>query len=302
MKRQSAQARRRTIEGWLYVSPFVVGFALFYAGPMLFAIYVSLTSWPILAAPKFIGLNNFVNMIGDDLFWKSLWITAYYTFVSVPLNVVAGLGLAILLNQKIHAVAVVRTLFYIPAVVTGVAVAVLWWTVFNTEFGLLNAGLRLVGLQPVPWLTHTAWVIPSFIIMSLWQVGGTMVIYLAGLQGVPTDMHEAASIDGAGSWQRFWNITIPFISPVLLFTLILGVIGSFQSFTNALIMTDGGPSQASLFYVLYLYRNAWQYNQMGYAAALAWVLFLVILILTLIIFKLTSTRIFYAGSAVRGGQ
>ncbi len=299
MQRMGRLERRRAVEGWLFISPFVVGFLLFYAGPMLFAIYISMTEWPILATPTFVGLQNFRRMLDDDLFWRSLGTTAYYTVFSVPLNMVAGLGLAVLLNQKIRAVALFLTLFYIPAVITGVAVAVLWWMVFNTEYGLLNTVLNLIGLPSAPWLTHTRWVIPSFIIMGLWQVGGGMVIYLAGLQGIPTDLHEAASIDGAGSWARFWHVTLPMLSPVLLFNLILGVIGSFQSFTNALIMTNGGPSQASLFYVLYLYRAAWQYNQMGYAAALAWVLFAVILVLTIVIFRATSGRVYYAASAGR---
>jgi multiple sugar transport system permease protein len=291
--------RRRAIEGWLFVSPFVVGFLLFFAGPMLFAAYISLTDWPVLATPKFVGFRNFRTMIVDNLFWKSLGITAYYTFFSVPLNMVAGLALALLLNQKVRGLAFFRTLFYIPAVVTGVGVAVLWWAIFNTEYGMLNNILRMVGLPAIPWLIHTQWVIPSFIIMSLWQVGGGMVIYLAGLQGIPTDLYESANIDGAGAWARFRYITLPLLSPVLLFNLILGIIGSFQSFTNALVMTNGGPSQASLFFVLYLYRNAWQYNQMGYAAALSWALFAVVLVLTIFIFRMTASRVYYAGNAAR---
>jgi multiple sugar transport system permease protein len=289
--------RRRAVEGWLFVSPFVVGFVLFFAGPMLFAVYISLTDWPILATPKFVGLRNFVELVGDDLFWKSLNITVYYTLFSVPLNLLAGLGIAMLLNQRIRALALFRTLFYVPAVVTGVAVAVLWWMMFNTEYGLLNTVLQLVGLPGAPWLTHTRWVIPSFILMSVWHVGGSMVIYLAGLQGIPSELYEAAGIDGAGGWARFRSITLPMLSPVLLFNVVLGIIGSFQSFTNALIMTNGGPSQASLFYVLYIYRNAWEYNQMGYAAALAWILFAVILLVVMVTFRATASRVFYAGGA-----
>jgi multiple sugar transport system permease protein len=294
--------RRRTIEGWLYVSPFIVGFLLFFAGPMVFAAYISLTDWPVLAPAKFVGLQNFRNLFRDNLFWKSLYITTYYTLFSVPLNMIVGLALAMLLNQKIRAVALFRTLFYIPAVITGVAVAVLWWMVLNSEYGLLNNVLQIFGLPRIPWLTHTRWVIPAFIIMSLWQVGGGMVIYLAGLQGIPSDLYESASIDGAGNWARFRHITLPMLSPVLLFNLVLGVIGSFQSFTNALVMTNGGPSQASLFYVLYIYRNAWQYNQMGYAAALSWVLFAIVLALTILIFRVTAARVYYAGSSSRGGM
>jgi len=288
--------RKRAITGLLFVSPFFVGFLLFFAGPMLYAAWISLHSWPILGTPTFIGARNFTNMVTDDLFWKSLRITTIYTFFSVPLGMVFGLALAMLLNQKIKGQALFRTLYYVPAMVTGVGLAVLWWMMLNTEYGLLNLFLGTFGVPKIPWLTHTQWVLPAFIIMSLWQVGGGMVIYLAGLQGIPTELYEAATVDGAGGWAKFWNVTIPMLSPVLLFNLVLGVIGSFQIFTNALIMTNGGPSQASLFYVLYIYRNAWQYNIMGYAAALSWALFAVILIVVILIFRLTSARVYYAGA------
>jgi multiple sugar transport system permease protein len=293
--------RQRAIQGWLFVSPFILGFILFFIGPMGFAAWISLHDWPILADPTFIGLENFTNMFADDVFWKSMWITTIYTVVSVPLGMAVGLGLAMLLNTKVKGLAVFRTLYYVPSVVTGVSVSVLWWMMFNTQYGLINGVLRGIGIEQIPWLTNTNWVLPAFIIMSLWQVGGGMVIYLAGLQGIPTELYEAAAIDGAGGWSKFINITIPMLSPVLLFNLVLGVIGSFQSFTNALIMTNGGPSQSTLFFVLYIYRNAWQYNQMGYAAALAWALFAVILVLTLLIFRATAERVYYSGGGARGG-
>ncbi|MBA2718311.1 MAG: sugar ABC transporter permease [Chloroflexi bacterium] len=268
---------------------------------MGFAAVISLFDWPVLSTPTFVGTDNFTRMLSDDLFWKSLGITTLYTVISVPLGMAAGLGLAILLNQKIRGLALFRTLYYIPAVVTGVSLAVLWWMMYNTEYGIINGFLKLVGLPAVPWLTHTAWVLPALIIMSLWQVGAGIVIYLAGLQGIPTELYDAASIDGANGPAKFRHITIPMLSPVLLFSFVLGVIGSFQSFTNALVMTNGGPSQASLFFVLYIYRNAWNYNQMGYAAALSWALFVVILIFVIIIFRATSSRVFYSGSSVKGG-
>lgn len=301
MTKMGKLERQRIIQGWLFVSPFVVGFLLFFAGPMLFAAYISLNQWPVLGEPTFVGLLNFKNMFTDDLFWKSLQITTIYTIFSVPLGMAAGLALAMLLNTKIRGLALFRTLYYVPAVITGVALALLWWMMFNTEYGLINEALGLFGVEPIPWLTHTNWVLPALILMSLWQVGGGVVIYLAGLQGIPSELYDAASIDGAGGWARFRNVTIPMLSPVLLFNLVLGVIGSFQSFTNALIMTGGGPSQASLFYVLYIYRNAWLYNQMGYAAALSWALFAVILVLVVMIFRATSSRVFYASGTTRGG-
>jgi len=301
MFRKGSIKNRSSIQGWLYISPFIIGFLLFYAGPMIFAAYISLTEWPVLGKPEFVGLLNFENMLSDDLLWESLRLTIVYTLIVVPLNVIVGLFLAILLNQKIRALSFFRTLFYIPSVITGVAVSILWWTVFNTEYGLLNSLLQEIGIPAIPWLTHTKWVLPAFIIISLWQVGGGVIIYLAGLQGIPTELYDAASIDGAGSWSRFRRITLPMLSPVLLFTLVLGIIGTFQSFTNALIITNGGPSNASLFYVLYIYRNAWAFNRMGYAAAMSWLLFVVILVVTIIVFRLTSARVFYPGSTVKGG-
>jgi multiple sugar transport system permease protein len=214
---------------------------------------------------------------------------------------IAGLALAMLLNAKIKGLALFRTLYYVPAVITGVALALLWWMMFNTEYGLINNALAIIGIPRIPWLTHTQWALPALIIMSLWQVGGGMVIYLAGLQGIPSELYEAATVDGAGGWSKFRHITIPMLSPVLLFNLVLGIIGSFQSFTNALIMTNGGPSQSTLFLVLYIYRNAWQYNQMGYAAALSWALFAVILVVVVVVFRVTSARVYYAGGARGGG-
>lgn len=288
--------RKRAFQGLLFVSPFLVGFLLFFAGPMLYAAWISLHNWPILGTPKWVGARNFTDMFTDPLFWKSLRITTIYTFFAVPLNMAFGLALAMLLNQKIKGQAVFRTLYYVPAIITGVGLAVLWWMMFNTEYGLINNFLSIFGIPKIPWLTHTQAVLPAFIIMSIWQVGGGMVIYLAGLQGIPTELYEAATVDGAGAWPKFWKVTIPMLSPVLLFNLVLGVIGSFQAFTNALIMTNGGPANASLFYVLYIYRNAWQYNIMGYAAALSWALFAVILVVVVVIFRTTSRGVYYAGS------
>lgn len=288
--------RKRALTGLLFVSPFFVGFLLFFAGPMLYAAWISLHNWPILGTPRWVGARNFTDMFSDPLFWKSLRITTVYTFFAVPLNMLFGLALAMLLNQKIKGQALFRTLYYVPAIITGVGLAVLWWMMFNTQYGLINNFLGIFGIPKIPWLTHTQWVVPAFIVMSIWQVGGGMVIYLAGLQGIPTELYEAAIVDGAGAWSKFWSITIPMLSPVLLFNLVLGVIGSFQAFTNALIMTEGGPANASLFYVLYIYRNAWLYNIMGYAAALSWALFAVILVVVVVIFRTTSRGVYYAGS------
>lgn len=296
-KRQMTRAeRRQALEGYLFISPWFIGFVLLVAGPMAFAVYLSLCSWTGLAEVKFIGLDNFRLLLRDDSFWNSLRVTAYYTFLTVPLSLVLGLGLAMLLNQRIVALAWFRTAFYLPSITSTVAVAVIWWTLFNVDFGLVNTILGWFGIEPIPWLVSGKWVIPALVIMSLWGVGGSMVIYLAGLQGIPTELYEAAEIDGASGVAKFQAVTVPMLSPVILFNLIMGIIGSFQVFTNAWVMTRGGPGGASRFLVLYIYENAWQFMRMGYAAALSWVLFFIVLGFTLLVFRLTGRYVYYAGA------
>jgi multiple sugar transport system permease protein len=215
------------------------------------------------------------------------------------LGLIVGLLIALLMNARVKGMTVFRTIYYLPSVVSGVAVALLWQWVFNPQMGVINGILWLFKIHGPGWIYDENWVIPSFIIMSLWGVGGSMIIYLASLQGVPTDLYEAASIDGADSKRRFFSITIPMITPVLFFNLIMGLIGSFQVFTQGLVMTSGGPNNASLFFVLYLYRNAFQYFKMGYAAAMAWVLFIIIMVLTLLVFRSSSWWVYYE-SEVKG--
>jgi multiple sugar transport system permease protein len=283
---------------YLYISPWLIGLIVFNLGPILASLVLSFTEWDILSPLRFTGIQNYLSCFFEDpLFRKSLWVTVYYV-LSVPLRVLFGLLVALLLNQKIKAVALFRTIYYLPSVISGVAVALLWLWVFNPEFGLLNYLLwKFFHMNGPAWLFDERWVIPSFIIMSLWGVGGNMVIYLAALQGVPTSLYEAAEIDGANSWIKFWKITIPMISPAILFNLVMATINSFQIFTPGFIMTNGGPNNASLFYVLYLYRNAFQYFKMGYASTLAWILFVIIFICTLLIFKSSSRWVFYSGEA-----
>ncbi len=223
-------------------------------------------------------------MVADPLFWQSLKVTTVYTLLAVPLGIVFALALAMLLNRPIRGVNLFRTVFYIPSVISGVAASMLWAWVFNPEFGVLNGALRIVGIEGPKWLFDQQWVIPALVIMSLWSVGGSMIIYLAALQGVPTELYEAAQVDGAGPWRRFRHVTLPQISPVIFFTLITGLINSFQTFTQAYVMTNGGPQNASLFFGLYLYNNAFRYLKMGYASALAWTLLLIILALTGVLF------------------
>lgn len=289
-------AIREALTFYFCISPWVLGFVLFTAGPMIASVWFGLTDWNFISPPSFIGVGNYVELINDPLFVKSLANTAYYTFASVPLGLIGGLLVALLMNQKLLGITVFRTIYYLPSVVSGVAVAMLWKWIFDPNYGMLNETLKLVGIRGPQWIYSMQWVIPSFVIMSLWGVGGAMIIYLAGLQGVPTELYEAASLDGAGPWRKLWTITIPMISPVIFFNLIMGVIGSFQIFTSSLIMTQGGPNNASLFYVLYLYRNAFDYFDAGYASSLAWVLFVIIILFTFLTFRSSALWVYYEGS------
>jgi multiple sugar transport system permease protein len=287
---------REALFGFLFISPWIIGFVVFTAGPMIASLLLSFTDWSILGSPHWVGTENYSHLLNDPLFWKSMRVTFVFSAISVPLDVLASLLLALLLNQAFRGRALFRALFYIPELMPAVATAILWIWAYNTHFGIFNYLLSLVGLPQVAWLEDTSWVIPSFIILSLWTSGGSrMIIFLAGLQTVPKELLEAANLDGAGVWARFRNVTLPMISPVLLFNLILTTIGAFQVFTSAYVMTAGGPANSSLFYVLYLYRNAFQYMSMGYASALAWVLFLVLLIFTILQFRMMRKWVYYEG-------
>lgn len=288
---------REDVRGLLFISPWIVGFCSFFLFPMIYAIYISLTNWKVTGG-DFVGLANYGLLLQDPYFWTSIRVTVLYSIGAVPGGMILGLLVAMLLNQKIKLMAFFRTMYYLPAVVSGVAVAIVFGWVFNTEYGVFNFLLNKLGLPSVGWLTDPRWALVSLVIISLWSVGGTMVIYLAGLQSIPTDLFEAAAIDGANGWNRFLYVTIPMMSPVLLFTLVMGVIGSFQAFTNAYVLTNGGPLNSTLLYMLYLYHNAWGSGyagdlQMGYAAAQAWVLFLLILVITLLIFRSTPYWVYY---------
>ncbi len=283
---------RRTWEGYLFISPWIIGFSVFTAGALLGSFSISLMRWDIVGDPYFLGPANYTKMLGDQFFWKSLRVTFYY-LLNVPMNLVLGLLVALLLNQKIRGLGFFRTVFYLPSVTAGVAVSLLWLWIFNPRFGVINVLLDLVGIKGPGWLGSETWALPALIIMSVWGVGGSMLIYLAALQGIPTALYEAATIDGANQWSKFIHITIPMISPVLLLNLIMGIIGSFQVFTQAFVMTNGGPNYATLFYVLYLYQHAFQWFNMGYASALAWVLFVIIMLCTFLILKMSRDWVYY---------
>lgn len=292
---RSALKRREAIDGYLFIAPWLIGFVVFVSGPMIGAFVLSFMEWDLFSDPEWIGGGNYQRLTEDPLVVKSLYNTMFYTFLSVPINLVVALIAAMMLNTQVKGQPIFRTAFYLPAVMPVVANAVLWFYILNPEAGLANSVLSRLGLPESRWLFDADTAKPTFILMGLWGVGNTMVIFLAGLQGVPSSLYDAAHIDGANAWQRFRVVTIPMLSPVILFNLVLGVIGSFQIFTSAYLLTQGGPSNATLFSVLYLFRLGFEQFQMGYAAAYAWLIFFVILVFTLIQLKLSQRWAYYEG-------
>ena len=288
----------RNLLGYVFIGPWLLGFLVFFLGPMVASAVLAFMKYDILTPPVFIGLMNFERMIGDDLFYTALYNTAYYTFLAVPLQVILALLLALALNIKVRGMNIFRTAFYLPAITPAVASVILWVWIYNPDYGLANAVLRFFGLQPVGWLWHPQWSKPSLVIMSLWSIGTQMVVFLAGLQSVPEVLMEAAAIDGAGRLRRFWNVTVPMVSPIIFFNLVVGIINSFQVFTAAFIATGGGPRDTTLFYVLFLYQHGFQNFRMGYASSLAWFLFVIILGFTILQFWLARRWVYYEGPRV----
>jgi len=286
--------QREEIEFYIAIAPWLIGLILFTGGPIIASLLMSFTNWTGLTTLNWVGLANYKKLfIKDRLFWIALKNTFYYSFGSVSLGVIGALLLAILMNQKVPGIEIFRTIFYLPSVTSGVAVAIMWIWIFNPQVGLINYLLSLIGIKGPGWLTSQQWAMPALIIMSLWGIGGNMIILLAGLQGIPESLYEAARIDGANKWHEFRHVTLPMLSPVLFFVIIISMIGSFQIFTNVYVMTRGGPGTATLVYVYYLYQNAFEYLKMGYAAALAWILFIVILTLTWLQFKASTKWVYY---------
>ena len=286
--------QREAILFYLCISPWLIGFVLFYLGPIIASFYFSLTEWDLLTSPQFVGMENYVRLFTrDTMALKSFKVTLVYTLVYVPLDMIFGLSLALLLNQKLRGIGVFRTVYYLPSVLSGVAYVVMWMWMFNPQHGLINTLLKFAGIQGPRWLLDPKWALSALIIMSLWGVGRSMIIFLAGLQDIPTVLYEVAEIDGATRWNKFWKVTLPLLTPSLLFNLIFGIILTFQTFTNAFVATNGGPLDSTLFYVLYLYRKAFEHLQMGYASAMAWVLFLIVLGCTLVIFLTSGKWVFY---------
>jgi multiple sugar transport system permease protein len=298
-KKPGGLERQEARQFYLFILPWLIGFVLFGGGPIIASALISFTNWSLLSSPQWIGLANYQQLLQDPLFYTSLKNTFYFGVGSVLLGVVTSFLLALLLNQKVRGMAFFRTVFYLPSVVSGIATALLWINIFHPDFGLINYMLSWFGIQGPGWLTSEQWVIPALIIMSAWGAGGTMIIYLAGLQGIPTYLYEAASIDGATWWSKFWHVTVPMMSPVIFFNLITGFIASLQAFVLILVMTNGGPANASMVYGLYIYREAFQYFNMGYASALAWVLFIILIIITFVQLRLAQRWVYYEGELRR---
>lgn len=299
-------SQREALQGFIYISPWIIGFLVFTVGPMIASAYLSLTDYNIVTPPRFAGLSNYEYMFGDRLFWKSIENTLYYTVIFVPIAIAGSLGLALLLNQQIAGRVALRTLYFLPSVTPVVAAAFLWLWIFQPQIGLMNSIISALGFGNGPlWLGHPGSSKPALIIISLWGAlgGNTMLIFLAALQGIPKELYESADIDGAGGVGKFRYITVPSISPVILFNTVLGVIGALQMFTLAYVASSGrqqqfspgGPLNSTLFYVLHLYNSAFDFWEMGYASALAWVFFVIVLAITG--FQLWTSRrwVYYEG-------
>lgn len=286
---------RETIQGYAFIMPVVLGLILFVFGPMIASLYISFTEYSILQTPVWVGLRNYIDMFtrAPLRVMHSLWVTVIYAVCSVPLTLVTALGAALLLNQRLRGMRYFRTALYIPTVVPLVANVFVWGWLLNPSLGLVNATLKLIGLPPGTWLSEPNTALPTLIILSIWGIGGSMVVFLAGLQSIPESLYEAAKIDGANEWRAFWHITLPQLSPTIFFLLITGIISAFQYFAPAFILTRGGPLFATYFYNLNLYEKAFRWQFMGLASAMAWLLFIIIIVLTYILFRSSDAWVHY---------
>jgi len=285
--------RTQTLEAMLFLSPWIIGFILFTAGPIIASLVLSFMKWDVISPAKWVGLANYKQLFNDPLLLKALANTVYYAALSIPLHIIVALGLALLLNQKVKAMPIFRTIFYLPSLTSGVATFLLWGNIFEPQAGLLNRFLRNFMENPPGWLMDPAWSKVALVIMGTWAVGSTMLIFLAGLQGIPGQLYEAASIDGARPWSQFRNVTLPMLSPTIFFNVIIATIGCLQVFAQAFVLTRGGPSNSTMFYVYYLFNRAFVYFDMGYASAMAWLLFAIVLVLTVIQMRMAKRWVHY---------
>jgi multiple sugar transport system permease protein len=298
----SLSEKREAIAGYLFISPWLVGFILFFAGPMIASLILSFTEWNIVGSPVWVGLDNYRQIFTSDTrFAQSVKVTLTYSVFYLPLEVICGLLMAVILNQKIRGIGIFRTLFYMPYIVPQVAAALIWMWMLQQRYGIVNTMLRWGGIEGPNWLGNPSYIIPSLIFISLWGVGGSAVIYLAGLQNIPAQFYEAATVDGANRLQQFRSITLPLLSPTIFFQLVLGLIGVFQTFTPAYIVggAGGGPLQSGLFYMLYIYNRGFENFRMGYGSALAWLMTIFILVITVLVFRSSQYWVHYEAERTR---
>jgi multiple sugar transport system permease protein len=298
--KMSRSARREAIEGYIGISPWLIGFIVFTLGPILASLYFSFTNWRIMVDPAWIGLQNYIRIFTKDPdFYQSLKVTFTYVGLALPLHLLCGLGLSLLLNQKVFGMNVFRTVFYLPVVLSGVSVALMWMWLLNPDYGVVNTLLSKIGIVGPQWFWDPKWALPSVVLMNLWRVGGSAIIYLAGLQNIPPHLYEAAEIDGAGTWSKLRHITIPMLTPTLFFQMVMELIEAFQVFTAVYVITGGGPIRSTLFYMFFMFRTAFEDFQMGYASALAWIMALIIMFFTALVFKSSPLWVFYESEGRR---
>jgi multiple sugar transport system permease protein len=290
---ESPMARREALTFYILILPWLIGFVVFLAYPMLRSLYLSFTSYDLLSAPVWTGLRNLQRLAEDPDFWQSLRVTFLYALFSVPTGNLIAMGVAMLLSQNLRGINIWRTIFFVPSVLSSIAVAILWLYVFRPDGGILNSFLAIFGIRGPNWVLSEQWALPALIIMSWWTIGGQVVIYLAGLKGIPRTLYEAVEIDGGDAWARFRFVTLPMLSPTVFFNIVLAIIGALQVFDVGWVMTQGGPNKATYFYMINLYERAFQFIQMGYASALAWVLFIIIMVITLLVVRSSAAWVFY---------
>ncbi len=290
-------ARRETLTALCFASPWIVGFCVFLAYPLIASFYYSFCDYSVLRSPVWIGGQNYSMLVRDELFWKGLQNTAIYAAMALPFGMAVAISLALLLNAKVRGMTVYRTIFFVPSLVPTIPLAVLWLWVFNGEHGILNEALKWLHIPGPNWLGDPHWSKPALALLAIWGAGNAMVIYLAGLQDVPAEMYEAAELDGAGFWAKTRHVTLPMLSPVILFNGFMGIIGTLQVFAEPYVMFPGGaPVRSTYFYTMYLFDNAFIFHKMGYACAMGWIMFVIILCLTLLALRLSEKHVHYQGS------